>query len=273
MAGYTIVWEFHVRPEHRAEFEEHYGPQGAWARLFRRAPEYVGTRLMKEHAAAAETYVTIDRWKDEAGSTTFREQYAREYQELDARCEPLTLRERYVTAFTENERGLLLDTPRLRLRQFDPGDAGFVLQLLNEPPFMHFIGDKGVRTLDDAREYIRKGPLDSYARLGFGMYLVSLKTNGAPVGMCGLVKREVLEDVDIGFAFLTQVHSQGYGFEAASAVLAHARYSLGMRRIAGVTRPDNHGSIRVLQKLGLELIGTVRIAQGGPEDQLFVREL
>jgi len=138
---------------------------------------------------------------------------------------------------------------------------------------VRFIGDRGVRTLEDAREYIRKGPLESYSRYGFGMYLVSLRSTGTPIGMCGLVKREVLKDADVGFAFLPQFHSLGYGFEAASAVLAFAKHMLGLTRIAGVTKPDNHASMRVLQKLGLRLEGTARIAEEGPEDKLFVKDL
>jgi [ribosomal protein S5]-alanine N-acetyltransferase len=272
MAGHDVMWQFQVRPEHRADFERYYGAEGDWVRLFRRSPEYLETRLVND-AAEPDSYMTVDRWKDEASFRMFREQFARMYEELDRECETFTLRERYVAAVTTSPRGLLIDTQRLRMRQFQYSDAEFVLHLVNEPLFLRFIGDKGVRTLGDAREYIRKGPLDSYLRFGFGMYLVALKASGAPIGMCGLVKRDVLEDVDIGFALLSQFHGQGYGFEAASAVLAHATHGLSLRRIAGICRPDNEGSIRVLGKLGLKPKGTVRIVPDGPQDQLYVRDL
>jgi RimJ/RimL family protein N-acetyltransferase len=94
----------------------------------------------------------------------------------------------------------VLETPRLVLREFDLDDAEFVVQLLNEPSFLRFIGDKGVRTLADARDYLLKGPIESYRRFGVGLYLVSLREDGTPIGMCGLVKREGLADVDVGFA-------------------------------------------------------------------------
>ena len=104
----------------------------------------------------------------------------------------------------------LLESERLVLRELDLDDAEFILELLNEPAFVRFIGDKGVRTLADAREYLQKGPMDSYRRLGFGLYLASLRADGTPIGMCGLVKREGLADVDVGFALRSRYWSQGY---------------------------------------------------------------
>src|SRR5579863_8231406 len=98
----------------------------------------------------------------------------------------------------------VIPTERLVLRHLDLNDDAFILELLNEPAFLRFIGDKGVRTLDDARDYISKGPIDSYRRFGFGLYLVSVRSGGTPVGICGLVKRDTLDDVDVGFAFLPQ---------------------------------------------------------------------
>ena len=102
-------------------------------------------------------------------------------------------------------------------------DDEFILQLLNEAAFLRFIGDKGVRSLSDARDYILKGPMDSYRRFGFGLYLTSLLDGGAPIGICGLVKRANLADVDVGFAFLSRYWSQGYATESAAAVLAQGR--------------------------------------------------
>ncbi len=104
----------------------------------------------------------------------------------------------------------IIQSARLNLRELELYDAGFMLELLNEAGFLRFIGDKGVRTLEDAREYILKGPIDSYRNFGFGLYLTSLRESAAPIGICGLVKREALPDVDVGFAFLAQYWSKGY---------------------------------------------------------------
>ena len=163
----------------------------------------------------------------------------------------------------------VIETDRLVLRRFSIDDAEFILDLLNQPSFLHFIGDKGVRTLADARDYILKGPIVSYERFGFGLYLTVLKESGIPIGICGLVKRESLEDVDIGFAFLPQFWSKGYAFESASAVMAYGKSALGLNRIVGVTSADNYGSIRVLEKIGLRFERIVRLSADGPELKLF----
>jgi len=179
----------------------------------------------------------------------------------------------------------ILETDRLILRRLAVTDAEFILSLLNQPSFLRFIGDKGVRSLDDARNYILEGPIRSYERFGFGLYLTELKeirhpTGAAPlgipqrvpIGICGLVKRESLTDVDVGFAFLPQFWNQGYAFEAASAVLAYAGDVLGLDRIVAITNPDNDGSIKVLEKLGLRFERTVKLSEDGPEIKLFASE-
>jgi len=163
----------------------------------------------------------------------------------------------------------VIETPRLTLRRFTLDDAEFILRLLNEPSFLEFIGDKGVRTLDDARDYLRKGPIASYEQFGFGLYLTTLKRDGTAVGMCGLLKRESLPDVDIGFAFLPAFWSQGYGLESAAAVLSHGRQAFGLDRIVGVAKPENHASIRLLEKLGMKYEKRVKLAPDGPEDVLM----
>jgi RimJ/RimL family protein N-acetyltransferase len=167
----------------------------------------------------------------------------------------------------------VLETDRLILRRLTAGDAKFVLELLNEPSFLRFIGDKGVRTLDDARDYIANGPVDSYERFGFGLYLTELKEEGVPIGICGLLKRASLEDVDIGFAFLPGFWGKGYGLEAAGATMAYARATLGLTRLVAVTSPDNHPSIRLLEKLGLGFERMVRLSEDGPEISLLGRDL
>ena len=163
----------------------------------------------------------------------------------------------------------VLDTERLRLRLMTTADAEFIMQLLNDPDFVRYIGDKGVRTLDDAREYIRTGPVASYGRHGFGLWMVELKELGAPVGICGFLKRDTLADVDIGFAILPQHRSRGYAMESASAVLHYGRNVLGLTRIVAITNPDNVESIRVLEKIGMSFERMIRITEHEPEIKLL----
>ena len=145
----------------------------------------------------------------------------------------------------------LLETKRLILREFTFDDAAFILTLLNEPSFIRYINDKNVRNLEDARQYIDNGPMASYARNGFGLYLVELKNSGVPIGMCGLLKREELPDADIGFAFMPEFWCKGFAFEAARAVMTDARERLGLKRILAIVMPDNTTSIKLLKKLGM----------------------
>ena len=162
-----------------------------------------------------------------------------------------------------------LSTDRLTIRRMSVDDAAFMLQLLNEPTWLRFIGDRGVRTIDDARCYIEAGPVDSYARLGFGFYLVELREDGAPVGICGLAKRDYLDDVDIGYALLPQHEGRGYAIEASRAVLAHARDELGLARIVATTRAVNTGSQKVLDKLGLRFERVIHHPDDGRELLLY----
>jgi RimJ/RimL family protein N-acetyltransferase len=162
-----------------------------------------------------------------------------------------------------------IDTARLRLREIAAADAAFILALLNEPSFIQNIGDRGVRTLDAARAYIANGPSASYARHGFGLYLVERLEDEAPIGICGILRRDALPDPDLGFAFMPAYWKHGYAFEAASAVLAHARGPLAIGRLLAVTNPANEPSIRLLGRLGFTLEGTTRLADGGADLKLF----
>ncbi len=146
---------------------------------------------------------------------------------------------------------IVLETTRLRLRHLGASDAPFMLRLLNDPAFIRNIGDRGVRTEGDALRYTLEGPVASYERHGYGLYLVELRPQGEPIGICGLVKRDYLDDPDIGFAFLPQYGRQGYGLESAGAVKAHAFGTLGSGRLLAITSLDNEPSIRLLGKLGL----------------------
>jgi RimJ/RimL family protein N-acetyltransferase len=163
----------------------------------------------------------------------------------------------------------VIETERLMLSRLTADDAQFILQLVNEPAFVRYIGDRGVRTLDDARRYLEAGPLASYARRGFGMYRVSLKAGDIPIGICGLIKRDGLEDVDIGFAFLPAYWDRGYASESAGAVMRSEAAALGLTRIVAITTPDNLASIRVVEKLGLRFERTVRLQGNDAELCLF----
>lgn len=164
----------------------------------------------------------------------------------------------------------VLSTERLILRRLTTGDAKFIFELLNDPDFLRFIGDKGVRSLDDARGYILSGPVASYAQHGFGLWLVELKGSNTPVGICGLLKRESLDDVDIGFAFLPPYRSNGYAFESASAVVEYGRHKLGLGRIVAITDPDNASSLRVLEKIGMTFDRMIRLSDDSAPIRLLV---
>jgi ribosomal-protein-alanine N-acetyltransferase len=165
---------------------------------------------------------------------------------------------------------VIFETERLVLDELTVGrDEAFVLQLLNEPGFLENIGDRGVRDLAGATGYIEKGPAVSYAANGFGLWRVTEKTGGAAVGICGLIKRDVLRDPDVGYAFL---RSACYAEEAARATLSHGRKALGLGRIVAITTPGNAGSIRVLQKIGLRAEGRVNLPDHGGESAYFVSD-
>jgi RimJ/RimL family protein N-acetyltransferase len=167
---------------------------------------------------------------------------------------------------------MVLETARLVLRKLETDDAEFILELLNEPSFLRYIGDKGVRNLADARGYILDGPVASYERNGFGLYLVELKQNRAPIGICGLIKRETLPDADIGFAFLPAYWSKSYGVESAAAVMDYGREVLQLKRVLGITAPDNHRSIKVLEKIGLRFARIMRLSEDEAQINLFTSD-
>jgi RimJ/RimL family protein N-acetyltransferase len=166
----------------------------------------------------------------------------------------------------------VLVTARLRLRHATTADSEFVLALVNDPDFIRNIGDRGVRTLADAERYLHNGPISSYEKFGFGMYVVELKDSRTPIGFCGFVRRDWLPDADIGFAFLPQYRAQGYALESASAVKAYGRDVLGLTRIVAIVSPTNADSIRLLEKIGLRFESMVRPANEDADIQLFATE-
>lgn len=165
----------------------------------------------------------------------------------------------------------VLETDRLVLRRFTLDDAEFILRLVNEPSWLRYIGDKHVRNLDDARNYLRTGPLHMYEHYGFGMYLVELKDGGVAVGSCGLLKRDSLPEPDIGYAFLPEHWGKGYALEAASAVLKYGHREHRLPRILAITSPDNDRSIKILHGCGMHFKRMIEMAEHD-EVKLFALE-
>ncbi len=169
----------------------------------------------------------------------------------------------------------VIETERLGLYALSADsadDVAFLLRLLNEPSFIRNIGDRGVRNLEDAHAYLLKGPVASYCAHGFGLYRIQVKQGGESVGLCGLVKRATLDDVDLGYALLPEFCGKGYAMEAAAAVLANARSTLGLQRIVAITDPLNQDSIRLLEKLDFRFEKMVQLSSDDIALKLFASE-
>jgi RimJ/RimL family protein N-acetyltransferase len=151
----------------------------------------------------------------------------------------------------------IFETERLRLREFTMDDTKFIIKLLNSPGWMKFIGDRNVRTKDEAVNYLQNGPLKSYEQNGFGLSMVEKKEDQTAIGMCGIIKRDNMENPDIGFAFLPRFYGKGYAFEIATATLSYAKDKLGIPKIAAITLAGNLRSIRLLEKMGFRFIKTI----------------
>lgn len=164
---------------------------------------------------------------------------------------------------------IVIETERLILRKFTLEDAPFLLELVNTPAWLQFIGDRNVHTVEEAENYLRNGNLKSYAEHGFGFYLVAIKESNEAIGMCGLVKRDSLEDIDIGFAFLPNSIGKGYGYEAASTTLDYALNVLKLGRIIAIVDPQNASSIALIKKIGLKYEKMVQISTNDIELMLF----
>ena len=168
---------------------------------------------------------------------------------------------------------IVIETPRLILREFTAGDAEFIIELLNSPGWLKYIGTRSVNTPEDALKYINEKLRKSYAESGFGFYLVELKETGEKAGMSGLVKRDTLDDVDIGFALLPQFENKGIAAESSLAVVEFAKNVLKLPKLAAITVPYNTASIKLLEKLGMKFERTINIP-GDPEElMLYTKEL
>jgi [ribosomal protein S5]-alanine N-acetyltransferase len=163
---------------------------------------------------------------------------------------------------------MILETSRLILRCLKLADAPFIRELVNDPDWLRFIGDRGVHSVDDARRFLREGPLAMYERHGIGLWRTELKDGGVPIGICGLLRRESLDGVDLGFALLPQFRAQGYAHEAAAGTLHYGRSTLGLDRILAITTPDNRASIGLLKKLGFRFENNLRLSDSDDAEEL-----
>jgi ribosomal-protein-alanine N-acetyltransferase len=164
----------------------------------------------------------------------------------------------------------ILETKRLRLRTFTMADAPFVLQLLNTPSWLQYIGDRGIKTLEQAQSYLANGPIMSYNTYGFGLYLVELKEPGMAIGMCGLLKRDYLEHMDIGYALLPAYEGHGYALEIATATMHYAFTKLHLMHLAAITDTGNERSVKLLKKLGFKLKELITIEN--KDLNLFIKD-
>ena len=167
----------------------------------------------------------------------------------------------------------IIETNRLILSEFTIDDAPFILDMLNDPAWLQFIGDRGIKTRDDARDYIVNKLQKSYQEYGFGMLIVKLKDDGISIGTCGLLKRDYLEEVDLGFAFLPEFRGKGYAIEAAAATIEYGKDNLDLKRILAFTDADNSASIKLITKLGLKFERLVDFPDDDAEIQLYGRDI
>ncbi|WP_282123336.1 GNAT family N-acetyltransferase [Algibacter mikhailovii] len=169
---------------------------------------------------------------------------------------------------------MIAETSRLILTKFTLDDAPFFMELVNTPHWIKFIGDRNIRTLKDAEQKIKSGHFESYKSYGFGFYKVLLKEeNNKVIGTCGLIKRDTLDDVDIGFAFLPNYESKGFGYESARAVMKLAKNTFNLKRLVAITNPENKKSIGLLEKLGLTFEKRIKPFEDDKELLLFAKKL
>ena len=164
---------------------------------------------------------------------------------------------------------IVIETERVILRKFTIDDAAFMLEMLNTPTWLRFIGDRNVKTLEEAENYLLNGNIRSYQEYGFGFYVVVIKETQESIGICGIVKREGLEDVDIGFAFFQQFMGKGYGYEAGSATLNYALNDLKIKKIVAIVDPENVVSIALLKKIGLQFEKMIQLSPKDIKLMLF----
>lgn len=163
---------------------------------------------------------------------------------------------------------IIAETAQLIIREFTTGDTSFIIELVNTPSWIRYIGERNIKTDEDALAYLEKGPMKSYAENGFGLYCVELKLVNVPIGMCGLIKRATLEDVDVGFAFLPAYEGKGYAYESTEAVLSYAQ-KIKLKRIVAITLPGNEKSIKLLRKVNMHFEKMIQFPNEAEELMLF----
>ncbi len=163
----------------------------------------------------------------------------------------------------------ILETPRLILREFNAEDTKFIIELLNTEGWIKYIGDRNVKTTEQALHYLESGPLKSYREIGYGLAMVERKSDGRAIGMCGIINRQTLETPDIGFAFLPEYNGQGYAFEIADATKNHAMHKLNVPKLSAITMRENLTSIRLLEKLQFKFVNTICLPGSNEELLLY----
>ncbi len=151
----------------------------------------------------------------------------------------------------------IVETERLKLREFTLEDTAFIVELVNSPGWITYIGDRNIKTVEQAKAYLENGPIKSYKENGFGLWLVETKDNKKPIGMCGLLRRDYLDHPDIGFAFLPEYIGKGFALEAAAVTLSLAKDQLKISSICAITMPTNNASIKLLEKIGMKFMKSI----------------
>lgn len=167
----------------------------------------------------------------------------------------------------------ILETERLQLRELIHEDASFIVELVNTPGWLKYIGDRNIKTIEQAIQYLDQGPLKSYRENGFGLWLVESKEGKKSIGMCGFLKRDYLDHPDIGFAFLPEHHGKGYAFESADLCMSYAKTQLKLKTICAITLPNNYNSIKLLEKIGLKYIQPLLMPVNNEQLSLYRIEL
>ena len=167
---------------------------------------------------------------------------------------------------------IVIETPRLRLRTFTPGDAPFYLGLINEPSWIANIGDRNIQTVEAARAALEAGPIAQFREHGYSFYIIERRSDGVAIGMCGMIRRDSLPGPDIGYAMLPAYWGQGYAYEAAAAVVRHARHTLRIPTLYGITSPQNQASINLLNKLGLRFERFTRMPPSGKDTNVYRKD-
>ena len=168
---------------------------------------------------------------------------------------------------------IITETERLYLRRLNRDDAVFILDLLNQPSWLEYIGDKHVYNLNDAKKYIELAPMTMYDRYGFGLFLVCAKETSVPMGLCGLIKRDNLEDADLGYAFLPDYWQQGYALEAVLSILAYAKDTHHLTRVLALSKSTNSASKKLLKKVGFKFDRDLKLLEDEENLQIYQLEL